>query len=143
LLQEQAFSRQLQKELIQSGTSEIESYSEEEFSNIPDRPDRDRLLKMVSQDSLNHSKPSTEDEESLTNQATEKMNRLGINQDTNQDHQKKQEDQQRALLKQQEDARNRKNLEEEKRIENERVSYKHFTAISNHFPTIYKHFPGS
>ena len=50
LLEEQAFSQKLQKDLVpQSGTSEIESYSEEEFSNVPDRPDRDRLLKMVSQ----------------------------------------------------------------------------------------------
>lgn len=120
LLSEQAFSRQLQKGLVQSGTSEIESYSEEEFSNIPDRPDRDRLLKMVSQDSLNHSKPSTEDEEIVTQTTTEKVNRLNIN--DNQDHLKKQEEQQLALVQQQEDARNRKNLEDEKRIESERVS---------------------
>ena len=38
LISEQEFSRALQKEhMVQSGTSEIESLSEEDFSNIPDR----------------------------------------------------------------------------------------------------------
>ena len=115
LLAEQAFSRQLQKGLVQSGTSEIESYSEEEFSNIPDRPDRDRLLKMVSQDSLNHSKPSTEDED--VQNAADKVARIHINDEKA--TRKQQEEQQRALLEQQQAQRNK---EEERRIENERVN---------------------
>ena len=38
-MKEQEFSRQLQRELVQSGTSEVDSMSEEDFSNIPDRWD--------------------------------------------------------------------------------------------------------
>ena len=39
LMKEQEFSRQLQREhmVVQSGTSEVDSMSEEDFSNIPDR----------------------------------------------------------------------------------------------------------
>ena len=117
LIREQAFSRQLHKELVASGTSEIESYSEEEFSNIPDRPDRDRLLKMVSQDSLNHSKPSTDEEGQI---AAEKLSKMNIKE--NEQHMIKQEQQQKALLKLQQDAKIRKEEDEaRKRIEDERV----------------------
>ncbi len=42
---EQEFSQRLKRDHIPSGTSEIDSYSEED---VPDRPDRDLLLKVLS-----------------------------------------------------------------------------------------------
>ena len=43
---EQEFSQRLKRDHIPSGTSEIDSYSEED---VPDRPDRDLLLKVFYQ----------------------------------------------------------------------------------------------
>ena len=144
---EQEFSQRLKRDHIPSGTSEIDSYSEED---VPDRPDRDLLLKVSSlrtdfftafskiqsQNSLNVHK-SAEEETNSTSMADEISRTLELKEKELAEQRKKEEklaaqleQQQRELERQQqlereeeqrareaEERQRQRKIEEEKRME--------------------------
>ncbi|CAG5084656.1 Oidioi.mRNA.OKI2018_I69.PAR.g10703.t1.cds [Oikopleura dioica] len=133
LMAEQEFSQRLKRDHIPSGTSEIDSYSEED---VPDRPDRDLLLKIQSQNSLNVHK-SAEEETNSTSMADEISRTLELKEKELAEQRKKEEklaaqleQQQRELERQQqlereeeqrareaEERQRQRKIEEEKRME--------------------------
>ncbi|CBY41097.1 unnamed protein product [Oikopleura dioica] len=106
---QQEFSQRLKRDHIPSGTSEIDSYSEED---VPDRPDRDLLLKIQSQNSLNVHKSA--EEETTTATMAEEISRSLELKEQELAEQRKREEKLAAQLEQQQ-----RELERQQQLERE------------------------